>query len=178
MRYLGDPVLKQAAAEVTAIDGRLVGMVDDMFAVLEDARGLALAAPQVGIQKQLFVYDYQDEPGVLINPVIKESDEEWTYTEGCLSIPGIYFEIVRPKRVLVEGIDLDGNEVVFEADELLARMFQHEIDHLHGSLMLEHLTDEQAKAAKKHLLELRLNGPRKGTPVITIGRDGLPLDDD
>jgi peptide deformylase len=178
LRYLGDPVLKQQASEVTNIDGRLVDIVDDMFEVLDQAHGLALAAPQVGIQKQLFVYDYLDEPGVLINPVIKESDDEWTYTEGCLSIPGIYFEIVRPKRVLVTGVDLDGNDVVFEADELQARMFQHEIDHLHGQLMTEHLTDEQGKAAKKHLLDLRLNGPRKGAPIVTIGRDGLPLTDD
>src|SRR5690349_10923625 len=114
LRYLGDPVLKQNAAEVAEIDGRLVRIVDDMFDVLYDARGLALAAPQVGIQKQLFVFDHDDETGVLINPVVKESADEWTYVEGCLSIPGIYFEIVRPKTVLVTGRDLDGNEVAIE----------------------------------------------------------------
>jgi peptide deformylase len=177
LRYLGDPVLKQVTPDVTDIDGRLVQMVDDMFDVLYDASGLALAAPQVGIRKRLFVYDYRDKPGVLINPVVNESDGEWTYNEGCLSIPGIFFEIKRPRHVSLTGLDLDGNEVAFESDELQARMFQHELDHLNGRLMLEHLTDEQAKAAKRHLLELRLNGPPKRSRPITIGVDGREIED-
>ena len=115
LRYLGDPVLKETTPDVTDIDGRLVEMVDDMFEVLYDASGLALAAPQVGIRKRLFVYDYRDTPGVLINPVIEESGGEWSYIEGCLSIPGIYFEITRPKQVNLTGLDLEGNEVVFAA---------------------------------------------------------------
>jgi peptide deformylase len=177
LRYLGDPVLKQAAPDVTAIDGRLVQMVDDMFDVLHDASGLALAAPQVGIRKRLFVHEYHDTPGVLINPRIDGSEGEWSYVEGCLSIPGIWFEITRPKRVHLTGLDLDGNEVSYEADELQARMFQHELDHLDGRLMLEHLTPEQSRAAKKHLLDLRLNGPRgRGRPV-TIDADGHEVDD-
>src|SRR4051812_40594146 len=111
LRYLGDPVLKQTAPEITDIDGKLVRMVDDMFDVLYEAQGLALAATQVGIQKRLFVYDYRDTPGVLINPVVEESDGGWDYIEGCLSIPGIYFDIKRPKRVHLTGLDLEGNEV-------------------------------------------------------------------
>jgi peptide deformylase len=177
LRYLGDPVLKQVAPDVTDIDGRLVQVADDMFDVLYDAQGLALAAPQVGIRKRLFVYDYREAPGVLINPVVEESDGEWTYIEGCLSIPGIYFEIVRPKTVHLTGRDLDGNDVTFEADELQARMFQHELDHLNGTLMLEHLTPEQTRAAKKHLLDLRLNGPRRGAKPLTIGADGNEITD-
>jgi len=159
LRYLGDPVLKETTPDVTDIDGRLVEMVDDMFEVLYDASGLALAAPQVGIRKRLFVYDYRDTPGVLINPVIEESGGEWSYIEGCLSIPGIYFEITRPKQVNLTGLDLEGNEVVFAADELQARMFQHELDHLNGTLMLEHLTPEQSKAAKTTSL------PSRSSPV-------------
>lgn len=177
LRYLGDPVLKQTTPEVTDIDGRLAHVVGDMFDVLYDASGLALAAPQVGIRKRLFVYDYRDTPGVLINPVVEESDGEWTYHEGCLSIPGIYFEIRRPKRVHLTGRDLDGNEVDYEADELQARMFQHELDHLNGTLMLEHLTPEQTRAAKKHLLDLRLNGPRRGGRSITVDADGHVAED-
>jgi peptide deformylase len=177
LRYLGDPVLKETTPDVTDIDGRLVEMVDDMFDVLYDASGLALAAPQVGIRKRLFVYDYRDTPGVLINPVIEESDGEWTYNEGCLSIPGLFFEIKRPRKVSLTGLDLDGNEVVFDSDELQARMFQHELDHLNGTLMLEHLTPEQTKAAKKHLLELRLNGPPRKQRPITIGADGREIDE-
>jgi peptide deformylase len=177
LRYLGDPVLKETTPDVTDIDGRLVGMVDDMFDVLHDAAGLALAAPQVGIRKRLFVYDYRETPGVLINPVIEESGGEWTYNEGCLSIPGIFFEIVRPRRVSLTGLDIDGQEVAYEADELQARMFQHELDHLNGTLMLEHLTPEQTRAAKKHLLELRLNGPPRRGQSILIGRDGREIDE-
>jgi peptide deformylase len=156
LRYLGDPVLKQAAPDVTAIDGRLVQMVDDMFDVLDDASGLALAAPQVGIRKRLFVHQYRDTPGVLINPVIDESDGDWTYVEGCLSIPGIYFEIHRPKRVHLTGLDLDGNEVSYEADELQARLFQHELDHLDGVLLLDRLDPDTRKEAKRAVRDLQL----------------------
>jgi peptide deformylase len=171
IRVIGDPVLKQRASEIGDIDGRLVQLVDDMFDIMYDAPGIGLAAPQIGVQKRLFVYEFADEPGVLINPEIVESDGEWVYNEGCLSIPGIFFEIARPKTVLIKGIDLDGNDVQIEADELQARLYQHELDHLDGTLMVEHLTEDQSKAAKKHLLELRLDGPRKGKPV-TLGTDG------
>lgn len=175
LRYLGDPVLQQRTSDITEIDDRLIQLADDMFDVMYDAPGIGLAAPQIGVQKRLFVYEHDDEPGVLINPTVQESDGEWTFNEGCLSIPGIYFEIVRPKQVFVTGVDLNGDDVTFEADELQARLFQHELDHLDGTLMVEHLTDEQRKAAKKHLLELRLNGPRPGPP-ITIGADGTVSD--
>ena len=90
---------------------------------------------------------------MLINPVITESDGEWAYDEGCLSIPGMSFEIVRPKQILVTGRDLDGNEIEFEADELWSRLIQHELDHLDGILMLERLDDDQRKAALKELTE-------------------------
>jgi peptide deformylase len=178
LRYLGDPVLKQVTPDITDIDDRLIRLADDMFDVMHDAAGIGLAAPQVGIQKRFFVYEYDEEPGVLINPTIEEADGEWTYNEGCLSIPGIYFEITRPRRVLVTGFDLDGNEVQYEADELQSRLFQHELDHLNGRLMVERLTDEQAKAAKKYLLDLRLNGPSRKPRPITLGHDGRELGED
>lgn len=171
IRIIGDPVLKERAADVTDIDGRLVKLIDDMFDVMYSAPGIGLAAPQVGVQKRLFVYDHADEPGVLINPVIKESDEEWTFNEGCLSIPGLYFEITRPRRILVTGVDLDGNELEIEADELRSRLFQHELDHLDGVLMVEHLTDAQRHEAKKALRELMLEGPHGG-PSVSIAADG------
>lgn len=151
IRHYGDPVLNTKAADVTDIDGKFVSLCDDMFVAMYEAPGIGLAAPQVGVQKRFFVYDYDDNPGVLINPVITESDGEWVYEEGCLSVPGMSFEIVRPKQVLVTGIDLDGNDVSFEADELWARLIQHEIDHLNGVLLLEHLDDDQRKAALKEL---------------------------
>jgi len=175
LRYLGDPVLQQRTNDITEIDDRLIQLADDMFDIMYDAPGIGLAAPQIGVQKRLFVYEHDDEPGVLINPNVVESDGEWVFSEGCLSIPGIYFEIERPKHIMITGVDLAGNEISYEADELQARLFQHELDHLNGTLMVEHLTDEQRKAAKKHLLELRLNGPRIG-PSISIAADGTVSD--
>lgn len=156
IRIIGDPVLKERASEVRDIDGALVRLVDEMFETMYDAPGLGLAAPQIGVRKRLFVYDHDDAAGVLINPEIVESDGEWEYSEGCLSVPGLYFDIVRPKRVFVRGLDLDGNEVEIEADELEARLFQHELDHLDGVLLVEHLTEEQRRDAKKALRELRM----------------------
>ncbi len=147
IRLFGDPVLKAPAAEITDVDGKLVRLVDEMFETMYEAPGIGLAAPQVGVQKQLFVYDNDGNRGAIINPTITESDGEWVFDEGCLSIPGLYVEMVRPKTVLVHGWDLDGNELSFEADELFSRLIQHELDHLHGVLMFDRMTPEQRKEA-------------------------------
>jgi peptide deformylase len=148
IRTYGDPVLKSKAAPITDVDGKLVRLVDDLFVALDESEnGIALAAPQVGIQKQIFVWDLDDERHVIFNPEIVESDGEWVYDEGCLSIPGLYVELVRPKTVLMRGIDIDGDVVEREADELEARMYQHELDHLHGVLMFDRMTPEQRKEA-------------------------------
>jgi peptide deformylase len=147
IRTIGDPVLRGRADEIADIDGHLVSLVDDMLATMYDAPGIGLAAPQVGVRKRLFVYDIGEGPQALVNPVIAESDGEWLYDEGCLSVPGYSFEIVRPKVVHLTGYDLDGNEVSFDADELLARLFQHELDHLDGVLLLERLDDDQRAEA-------------------------------
>jgi peptide deformylase len=155
IRVFGDPVLKQRAADVTDIDGRLARLADDMITTMYEAPGVGLAAPQVGIQKRLFVYDVQDGTGpkVVVNPTITESRGEWVFEEGCLSVPGLSWDIVRPKEVHLTGIDLDGNEVSIEADEYLARVFQHELDHLDGILLLERLDTDQRKQALKALRE-------------------------
>lgn len=156
IRTFGDPVLKARASEITEIDGKVARLVDDMFDTLYTSdSGIGLAAPQIGVQKQIFVWDMDDEPMVVINPQIVESRGEWVYDEGCLSIPGIYVEIVRPKEVLMRGVDLDGNEVEFEADELAARLFQHELDHLNGVLMFDRMTAEQRKEAMAEYRRLR-----------------------
>lgn len=169
IRIVGDPVLRQRTPDVTDIDGKMAKLVEDMFTTMYAAPGIGLAAPQVGVQQRFFVYDIGEdrggEPSVLINPVITGSDGEWTYEEGCLSVPGQYFEITRPKQIEVSGIDLDGNEVAFEADELLARLVQHELDHLDGVLLLDHLDDDQAKAAKKHVRELQMREDSEPEPA-------------
>ena len=124
IRTFGDPVLASQAAAVTDIDGKVVRIVEEMFDTLYDSdSGIGLAAPQVGIQRQIFVWDMDDEPMVILNPTIVESDGEWVYDEGCLSIPGLYVEMTRPKTVLMKGIDMNGNEISLEADELEARLF-------------------------------------------------------
>jgi peptide deformylase len=158
IRVVGDPVLRQRASEVTTIDGRLAKLADDMIVTMYEAPGVGLAAPQVGVEKRLFVYDVGDGPRTIINPEIVESDGEWTYEEGCLSVPGLSWEIVRPKQVHLRGLDLDGNEVSIEADELLARCFQHELDHLDGVLLLERLDPESRRQALKTIREMGI-GP-------------------
>lgn len=149
IRVFGDPVLEQVAAQIDNVDGKLISLAEDMFRAMYEAPGLGLAAPQIGVQRQIFVWDIDDNPQGIINPAIVESSGEWVYDEGCLSIPGMYVEMLRPRRVLVRGISLDGDEVEFEADELLARLFQHEIDHLNGVLMFDRMTPDQRIEALK-----------------------------
>lgn len=148
IRTFGDPVLKSKASAVTDVDGKIARLVDDMFDSLYSTdSGCALAAPQIGVQKQVIVWDIDDEPMALVNPVVVESAGEFVYTEGCLSIPELYVDILRPNQVLIRGVTLDGEEVEIEADDFLGRMFQHEIDHLNGVLMFDRMTPDQRKEA-------------------------------
>jgi peptide deformylase len=161
IRTFGDPVLKQRARAVTDIDGELARIVHTMVDTMYEANGVGLAAPQVGIQRRFFTYDVGDGPAVLINPEVVEQHGEWTYDEGCLSVPGLHFELVRPKVVTVQGLDLDGEEVVVEGDELMGRMLLHEIDHLDGVLLLERL---EPAARKEAMRELRRHDVVSSTP--------------
>ena len=157
IRVIGDPVLRARAAEVTDIDGTLARLVADMIETMYDAPGVGLAANQVGVQKRLFVWDIGEGPQVAINPIVTGHDGEWTYDEGCLSVPGLFWPIVRPKTVHLTALDLDGNELSIDADEMLARVFQHETDHLDGVLLLERLDDRQRREAKRTLRERALD---------------------
>ena len=163
IRLFGDPVLKQRALPVTDIDGSLARLSEDMIETMRAAPGLGLAAPQVGVMKRLFVYQLPDDDvaSVLVNPVISEARGEWEYEEGCLSVPGLYFPIVRPNEVHVTGFDLDGREVSIEAEELEAKLYQHEVDHLDGRLLLELLNDDQRKDAMRELRRRPGPGDRK-----------------
>ena len=145
----------------TTSTGRTVKLVDAMYETMYDAPGVGLAATQVGVQKRFFVYDIGEGPNVLFNPEVLEATGEWNYEEGCLSLPGLAFEIVRPKVVTVQGIDVDGNAVVVQGDELLGRVFLHEIDHLDGVLMLDRMERSDRKRA---LRELREQGMGVKTP--------------
>lgn len=153
IRIFGDPVLKRAAEEVQEIDGSLVDICNDMLEAMYEAPGIGLAAPQVGISQRFFVYDFGEGPQALINPVISESDGDWEYEEGCLSVPGLSWEIVRPKQIHIVGFDLHGNERSIEADELESRLYQHELDHLDGKLLFDYLNEDQVREAKRILRE-------------------------
>jgi peptide deformylase len=161
IRLYGDPVLRQRAPEVAEIDGKLKALSDDMVQTMYDAPGVGLAAPQVGVQKRMFVYDLHDDrgPRTIVNPVISESRGEWTYEEGCLSVPGLAWDIVRPKEIHLTGFDLEGNEISIEADEYEARVYQHEVDHLDGVLLVERLDADQRKEALRILRSWTLRLP-------------------
>ena len=162
IRTFGDPVLKTKAAAVTEIDGKVARLVDDMFDTLyESDNGLALAAPQIGVQKQIFVWDIDDEPMAIINPEIVESSGEWVVRRGLPVHPRSVRRDGPPERGARARLDLDGNEVEIEADELMGRMFQHEIDHLNGVLMFDRMEADQRKAA---LAEYRRLQARRRRP--------------
>jgi peptide deformylase len=176
IRLFGDPVLRQRAPEVVEIDGKLKILADDMVQTMYDAPGVGLAAPQVGVQKRMFVYDLHDDlgPRTIVNPVISEARGEWTFDEGCLSVPGLSWEIVRPKEIHLTGRDLDGNEISIEADEYEARVYQHEVDHLDGVLLVERLDEDQRKEALRILRAraLRLPGDDPDGLGRLVGPDG------
>ncbi len=172
IRIIGDPVLRRRAADVDNVDGTLVRIVEGMVETMYSADGIGLAAPQVGVQKRLFVWDMGDGPRTIVNPQIVESDGEWVYDEGCLSVPGLTWEIVRPKEVHIVGRDLDGDEISVEADELEARLFQHELDHLDGTLLIERLDDSTRKAALRTLREMGIGpGSPKSSRLPDTGGD-------
>ncbi|EGG35486.1 peptide deformylase [Paenibacillus sp. cl141a] len=134
-----DEVLHKKAKEVTKITPNVQKLLDDMADTMYDAEGVGLAAPQVGILKRLIVIDAGDEHGLIkmINPEIVESEGEQFGPEGCLSIPGWNGDVRRAEKVTVKGLDREGNELVITGTGLLARAFQHEIDHLNGVLFTE-----------------------------------------
>lgn len=148
IRTFGDPVLRQKASPVEKITEEHRRLVKDMIETMRDAPGVGLAAPQVGVLERIFVWEVEDEHGVLINPsIIATSDERAGDEEGCLSIPGLVYEVERPVEVTVEALDLDGNTLQITGDDLLGRVFQHEIDHLDGVLFIDRISDADRKEA-------------------------------
>ena len=142
VRIQGDPVLGKPCREVREMTPRLRELVGDMFETMYSNQGVGLAAPQVGILKRIVVIDCTGEdPIVLINPVITESSGEQTGDEGCLSLPGKVGTVTRPQKVTVEALDLDMNPVRYEGEDLLARAFCHELDHLDGHMYTELVKD-------------------------------------
>ena len=156
VRRLGDPVLKSRATEVDRFDDSLKGQVARMAGLMQDAIGLGLAAPQLGISQRLLVYRVgPDAPTVaLANPEVEwTSDDQEAFEEGCLSIPGVVVDVDRPVHVRVRARDEEGEDRLIEASGLEARVIQHEIDHLDGVLILDRTTREQRREAMRALRE-------------------------
>jgi peptide deformylase len=140
LHLLGSPVLRQRSAEIGNVDDEVRRLVQDLFETMDAARGVGLAANQVGVARRVAVVDADGDRFALIDPVIVESEGRSTAEEGCLSIPEIYGDVSRPERIVVEAMDHDGNRYRREASGLKARAIQHEIDHLDGILFLDHLS--------------------------------------
>lgn len=150
VRTFGDPVLKSRAAPVETFDEPLTRLAEDMLETMRAYEGVGLAANQVGRLKRILVAALEDEEIVIVNPVIEDkSDERETDSEGCLSIPEIQVDVERPVAVTVSGQDLTGQPVRLEAKDLLARILQHEIDHLDGVVILDRTDRESRKAAMR-----------------------------
>ncbi len=161
LHLLGSPALRQQSVAVAAVDDAVRQLVDDLFETMRAAKGVGLAANQIGVARRVAVVDIGEEdppPLVLINPVIVErGDDEDTAEEGCLSIPEIFGDVTRSARIVVEALDQDGNRARVEARGYKARAIQHEIDHLDGILFLDHLS-----AVKRSLLLSKWKKSRKG----------------
>jgi len=159
----GDKILRKKASKVTNIDDDIIGIISDMFQTMHNASGIGLAANQIGLNKQIFVVDVSPvegyeryKPIAMINPrIVSKSDETISIEEGCLSIPEIREEVIRPKSVFVSFNDINLKEHTIEADELFARVIQHEYDHLQGILFIDYFDDEKKKQYKKHLDKIK-----------------------
>ena len=154
IRKFGDPVLKTRATPVESFDESLVRLSQDMLATMRDKEGVGLAATQVGRLKRVFVAAIEDDEYVIVNPVLTDrSQTTETATEGCLSIPGIQVDVERPIAVTISGQDVSGKPLRIEASHLLARVLQHEVDHLDGVLILDRTDRQSRKAAMREWRE-------------------------
>jgi peptide deformylase len=163
IRTLGDPALREACRPIDAFDGALRRLSDDLFETMYEAPGVGLAANQVGLQIACFVYDDRDgNLGFVANPVLSEAAGDQRGEEGCLSIPGPYHETPRAERVRLQGRDVQGAPVDLVAEGFLARIFQHETDHLGGRLYIDRLDDDGRRDVMRQLREHELRRAREG----------------
>lgn len=168
IHVLGSPVLRQETERVTTITPELRRLVDDMFDTMHAAKGVGLAAPQVGRRERLAIVDADDTRLVVINPEIIFTEGSVRGEEGCLSIPEVYAEVTRFARVTVRAQDIDGNVYEIDGTELLGRCLQHEIDHLHGKLFTDRLSLLKKRSALRDWDEEKVNYP-KLLRVLPVG---------
>jgi peptide deformylase len=157
IRKLGDPVLREKARPVERFDRSLRRIADDMFETMYDAPGVGLAANQIGISARFFVFDDgQGNSGFVANPELSDLGASESQDEGCLSIPGPFYPTARALEATLRGQGLDGRPVEFHAEGLLARIFQHETDHLNGMLYVDRLDDDGRREVMRMLREAEL----------------------
>lgn len=164
IRVVGDPVLHTPAREVTEFDASLAELIEDMFASLAVAQGVGLAAPQIGVDLAVFVYDCPDETGQravghVVNPTIETSGGLDKSEEGCLSVPGPYHDLERFTQATVRGVDKTGAPVEVSGTGYLARCLQHETDHLRGLLYIDHLPRNRRRRVLRDMEPFDWNAP-------------------
>jgi peptide deformylase len=162
IRVAGDPVLHQQCRQVTSFDAGLGELIDDMFASMAVAEGVGLAAPQVGVDLAVFVYDCFDAEGTrhighVVNPTIETSGEPEEHDEGCLSVPGPYHELSRASLATVRGVDRTGAPVEVTGTGFFARCLQHETDHLRGILYIDHLPRNRRRRVLREMERFEWN---------------------
>jgi peptide deformylase len=165
IRLFGDPVLRTVADPVTDFDKQLRNLVKDLTQTLDHAQGAGLAAPQIGVGLRVFAYAVDSERGYLVNPELTfPDDEETPGEEGCLSFPGIYYDVKRRLNTVARGFTDRGDPVQVVGTEWLARCLQHETDHLDGVLFIDRMDQATRKQAMKAIREANWNGPVKVSP--------------
>ena len=175
IHVLGSPILRQETTPVERMTDELRRLTDDMFDTMHAAKGIGLAAPQIGRSERIAVIDVEDNPIVIVNPEIVITEGSAKAEEGCLSIPEIYGDVERAARVTIRALDRDGERFELQASELLARCLQHEIDHLHGKLFIDYLSFLKRRSALAKWESMRKDFPqniRKLPPGEIAGRHG------
>ena len=170
LHLLGSPVLRSRSEEIPQVDEGVQRFIDDLFETMDAAKGIGLAANQVGVTRRVAVVAVEGERLAMVNPVIVSAEGRSRAEEGCLSIPELYGEVTRPERIVLEAIDREGAPFRRELDGLLARAVQHEIDHLDGILFLDHLS-----MLKRQLLLARWKKEHRGESVVkkVVPEDGV-----
>src|SRR6202453_4913423 len=165
IRLFGDPILRTGADPVTDFDKQLRNLVKDLTQTLDDAQGAGLAAPQIGVGLRVFVYAVGSERGHLVNPVLDFPDEDDQFgEEGCLSFPGIYYDVTRRLHTVARGFTDRGDPVQIVGTEVLARCLQHETDHLDGVLFIDLMDQATRKQAMREFRAANWDGTVKITP--------------
>ena len=143
IRTYPDPILREKSMPITVFNEGVKKIATSMRNFIQRLNGIGLSAPQIGVSERIILADAGQKPIFIVNPEIVETKAEETFEEGCLSIPGTFIQIIRPSAITIKGYDLEGKEIQFKAKDLLARVIQHEVDHLDGRLIIDFLPKDE-----------------------------------